>query len=286
MIKDPDARAAFVIARNPEEDSKLPYLIRLPIEGGLALKAHDVWPRSARVYCHPFEEGWPPDAEVLEETPVASCRRRGAVIDLVLDRPRLARSQFVFTETRGRPAIFWQTQKTARAANPGARVPRARAIPEGFQIAIDTRERYPYRFSGKGVRTERLTLAAGDYAVGSGEGLIAVLERKVMDNFCSSLSDGTLAFQMQRLSELQAVAVVFEGRYVYAVRIRPASITQGRIEGRKIIREVVCRATATTSSRNSAGNALGMVTILPVRANPHRSGANQTLGSPLRSGPT
>jgi hypothetical protein len=213
MSKDPDARAAFVIARNPEEDSKLPYLIRLPIEGGLALKAHDTWPRSARVYCHPFEEGWPRDAEVLEETPVASCRRRGAVIDLVLDRPRLARSQFVFTETRGRPAIFWQTQKTARAANPGARVPRARAIPEGFQIAIDTRERYPYRFSGKGVRTERLTLAAGDYAVGSGEARIAVVERKVMDNFCASLSDGTLAFQMQRLSELQAAAVVVEGRY-------------------------------------------------------------------------
>lgn len=193
--------------------SKLPYLIRLPIEGGLALKAHDTWPRSARVYCHPFEEGWPPDAEVLEETPVASCRRRGAVIDLVLDRPRLARSQFVFTETRGRPAIFWQTQKTARAANPGARVPRARPIPEGFQIAIDTRERYPYRFSGKGVRTERLTLAAGDYAVGSGEGLIAVVERKVMDNFCASLSDGTLGFQMQRLSELQTAAVVVERRY-------------------------------------------------------------------------
>jgi hypothetical protein len=38
------------------------------------------------------------------------------VIDLVLARSRLSRSQFVFTETRGRPAIFWQTQKAARAA--------------------------------------------------------------------------------------------------------------------------------------------------------------------------
>jgi len=28
------------------------------------------------------------------------------VIDLVLDRARLSRSQFVFTETRGRPAIL------------------------------------------------------------------------------------------------------------------------------------------------------------------------------------
>jgi hypothetical protein len=40
-----------------------------------------------------------------------------------------------------------------------------------------------------------------------------VVERKVMDNFCASLSDGTLGFQMQRPSELQAAAVVVEGRF-------------------------------------------------------------------------
>ena len=75
-------------------------------------------------YCHPYADRWPGEAGVIEETPVALCRRGGAAIDLVLERPRLTRSQFVFTEVRGRPAIFWQTQKTARAANPGARVPR------------------------------------------------------------------------------------------------------------------------------------------------------------------
>ena len=65
MREDPGARAVFAIARNPEEDSKLPYLIRLPIEGGLVLKARDTWPRSARVYCHPFDDGWPRDADIL-----------------------------------------------------------------------------------------------------------------------------------------------------------------------------------------------------------------------------
>ena len=113
----------FLITRNPEEDSKLPYLVQLPIEGGLVLKARDTWPRAARIYCHPFEGPWPEGAEVIEEAPALSCKRRGPVIDLVLDRPRLARSQFVFTEVRGRPAIFWQTQKAARAASPGARIP-------------------------------------------------------------------------------------------------------------------------------------------------------------------
>jgi hypothetical protein len=203
----------FTIARNPQEDSRLPFLLRLPIEGGIVLKARDTWPRASRVYCHPFEEDWPARAEVVEEVPVASCRRRGAVIDLVLDRPRLSRSQFVFTETRGRPAIFWQTQKAAKAANPGARIPRARAIPGGFGIAIDTRERYPYRFAGRDVVTERATLPAGDYAVVAEGDPIASVERKTLENLASSLSDGTMAFQMQRLAEIASAAVVVEGRY-------------------------------------------------------------------------
>jgi hypothetical protein len=62
------------------------------------------------------------DGEIVDETPVLLCRRRGPAVDLVLDRPRQARSQFVFTEVKGREAIFWQTQKTARAANPGGRI--------------------------------------------------------------------------------------------------------------------------------------------------------------------
>ncbi len=202
----------FLIARNPQEDSKLPYLLRLPIGDGMVLKARDTWPRSVRIYCHRFEGGWPADAQILEEIRVSFVRRRGPVIDLVLDRAQLSRSQFVFTEVKGRPAIFWQTQKAARAANPGARIPRARAIPESMAILIDTRERYPYRFAGRQVETERAALPAGDYGV-AGEELIATVERKTLENLVASVSDGTLAFQMQRLGELGRAAVVVEGRY-------------------------------------------------------------------------
>jgi hypothetical protein len=216
------SRAVFRIGRNPEEDSKLSYLLQLPVDGGLVLKARDTWPRSSRVYCHAFPEGWPEGADVIEETPVVLCRRRGAAIDLVLDRPRLARSQFVFTEVRGRPAIFWQTQKAAKAANPGARVPRRRALAEGFTIAIDTRERYPFRFAGRGVSTERATLPAGDYGVLVGDAMLAVVERKTLENFAGSLSDGTLAFQMQRLSEVPLATVVVEGRYPSLVQAEHA----------------------------------------------------------------
>jgi hypothetical protein len=106
--------SVFVVGRNPQEDSKLPYLLRLPLEGGLVLKARELWPATARVYCHRFEEAWPEEAEIVEQTPVLLCRRRGAAIDLVLDRARLARSQFVFTEDKGREAVFWQTQRRCR----------------------------------------------------------------------------------------------------------------------------------------------------------------------------
>ena len=41
----------FVVARNPDPDSRLPYLVRLPIDGGLILKVRDTWPRTSRVFC-------------------------------------------------------------------------------------------------------------------------------------------------------------------------------------------------------------------------------------------
>jgi hypothetical protein len=213
---------AFVVAHNPEGDTKLPIIVRLPLEDGLVLKTRDSWPKTARLYCHPFG-AWPADADVIEEVPVELCRRRGPAIDLVLDRPRLSRSQFVFTEIRGRPAIFWQTQRTARAANPGGRVPRGRAATEPITILVDSRERYPYRFAQRpDVSVDRLALAAGDYGVRVGDELLAVVERKSLENLATSLSDGTLAFQMQRLAEMPKAAVVVEGRYPGLLGLAPA----------------------------------------------------------------
>jgi ERCC4 domain-containing protein len=212
--RDRGVAAVFVIARNPEADSKLPYLLRLPLEGGLLLKARESWPTTSRVYCHRFEDAWPEGAETVDETAVVLCRRRGAAIDLVLDRPRLARSQFVFTQVKGREAIFWQTQKTAPTANPGGRIPRRRALTDPVTIATDTRERYPYRFAQQNVETIRVALPAGDYAVHAPDGtLLAAVERKSLENLAATLSDGTLAFQIQRLAELPLAAVVVEGRY-------------------------------------------------------------------------
>ena len=39
-----DDAASFLVARNPDPDSSLRYLLRLPLEGGILLKARDCWP--------------------------------------------------------------------------------------------------------------------------------------------------------------------------------------------------------------------------------------------------
>jgi len=205
----------FVVARNPDAASRLPFLVRVPLPGGdLVLKAREPWPRTGVVYCHPAEGEWPDppaSAEVLEQVPVRSCRRRGAAIDLVLDRAREHRSQLVFTRTRGREVIFWQSPKTARAARPGVRVPGRRASGLGeLTILVDTRERYPWRFGRQqAVTLERRALPAGDYAVqapGTGE-LAAVVERKTLADLASSVVDGSLGYLLAELAALPRAAV-------------------------------------------------------------------------------
>jgi len=81
-------------------------------------------------------------------------------------------------------------------------------------ITVDTRERYPYKFTHQGVETVRATVTAGDYAIHGEDGtVVAAVERKTLENLAGTLSDGTLAFQMQRLSELPLAAIVIEARY-------------------------------------------------------------------------
>jgi ERCC4 domain len=214
----PGAGATFLIARNPDPDSSLPYLLRLPIDGGIELKARAPWPATARVYCHPVEE-WPAEAEIVEEVPVRQCARRGRAIDLTLDRARNNRSQFVFTDPHagrsgGRPMIFWQTARTVRRARPGQRAPTRRAPgPRTLVIDVDSRERYPYRFAGREVECRRSALPCGDYAVRAGDGLLAAVERKTLEDYVKSLVDGSLSFALGELAALPSAMVVVEARY-------------------------------------------------------------------------
>ena len=213
--------ASFVVARNPEPDSSLPYLIRLPLDDDpLVLKAGATWPRTAKVYCH-RAESWPEDADVVDEVPVRSCLRRGPAIDLVLARSRENRSQLVFTHLRdGREAIFWQTAKTTRQARPGLRVPTRRASGwSNLRVVVDTRERYAYRFANQRVEVERRSLPAGDYGVERDGVVLAAVERKSLADLAKVLVDGSVTYLLSDLSTLWRAAVVVEDRYAELFRI-------------------------------------------------------------------
>lgn len=212
--------ARFVVARNPDTASTLPYLLRIPVAGPpLLLKAKDAWPRTSKVYCHPLDI-WPDDADVVEEIAVRSCQRRGRAVDLVLDRGREHRSQFVFVTLRGgREAVFWQTAKTAAASRPGVRIPSRRASGlDDLEIVADTRERYGYRFAAQQARVRKAALRAGDYAVELDGTVIAAVERKSVADLVKRLVDGQLAFAMADLASLPHAAVVVDGRYADALR--------------------------------------------------------------------
>jgi hypothetical protein len=204
----------FVIARNPDPDSALPYLLRLPLPRPVVLKARETWPRTAKVYCH-RAEAWPQDPEVVERVPVTSCTARGPAVDLVLDRGRENRSQLVFTRLKGgREAIFWQSARTAKKARPGVRTPTARA--DGLvelEIVVDSGERYPYRFAGQRAVAVRGALACGDYGVRVDGRLVAVVERKSLEDLAGSLVDGRLPGQLAELATVPRAAVVVEERY-------------------------------------------------------------------------
>ena len=135
-----------MIAVNPDQDSRLPYLLRVPQPGGdLLFRTSGTWPRVKALYCYPVGlHEWPTDAVIVERLPLRSCRRRGAAIDVIVQRSRENRSQLVFTTARGRDAVFWQSPRTRKQARPNVRTPTARAHGiEELQILVDAHEQYP-----------------------------------------------------------------------------------------------------------------------------------------------
>lgn len=222
----------FIVARNPDARSTLPYLLQVPIEDGpIWLKAKETWPRTARVFCHQVDA---PHAsvEILQRVQATFCKRSGPSIDLVLARALNKRSQFVFVSKEGRPLIFWQTAKTAKMARPGLRVPRNRAI-GAPAIYVDSRERYGYSFLQYGSMVERRPLPIGDYAIVVKNRTIVVVERKTISDLATSLANGSLMFAMAELCTIPVAAVAVEGGY--------SSLLRHKYTGKEFLADVLTR---------------------------------------------
>lgn len=219
----------FRVARNPDPDSTLPYVLWVPVGSNpLVLKAKDTWPRTAKVYCHRGE--WPDEADIVEEVPVRSCVRRGVAIDLLLDRARENRSQFVVTTLKGgREGIFWQTAKTTRKTRPGMRLPSRRSAAGPLEILVDTRERYAWKFDKQQATATKRALPVGDYAVEVDGDTVGVVERKTLQELAGNVVDGSLLVRLADLAAQRRAAVVVEDRWADVFRlsyVAPAMVAE------------------------------------------------------------
>ena len=229
--------AELVIARNPDPASTLGYLLWLPVDDGLLFRTSGTWPRTKALYCHPTGlDEWPAgdELEIVERVPLRSCARRGAAIDVVVDRGRENRSQVVFTRGRGRDMVFWQSPRTRTQARPQVRTPTARAAGVvDLEIVVDAHERYAYRFATQQVRTVSRGLPAGDYGVVLHGTLVASVERKSLADLVTSVTSGRLRFALGDLAALPRAAIVVEDRYskLFSIdRVKPALLLDSLAE--------------------------------------------------------
>jgi len=193
------------------QNQRFPYRIRILSRTGapvLILRAQDRWPAAGlNVFClreDPASRAGEEQAEEIERLDIVTLQRRGVRMSVVLDRRRYKRCDFLFLrrDYKQRPGetyeqIYWQTQTSMVQRRPKLVPPALRRRNE-LTIAIDYRERYPWRFSGCSI--ERRTLACGDYALVEGEEIRAVVERKTFENLLADF--GVLPLLRSRLMEL------------------------------------------------------------------------------------
>jgi len=154
----------------------------------------------------------------LERVDIIAFNERGKRISVVLDRKRYKRCDFLFLKKsyKSRPGenyeqIFWLTQRSIEQHRPAFKLVSRPGTGE-MAIRIHSNERYPWRFPG--AVTKRGAIAAGDYALMDGDKVLAVVERKTLDNLLADF--GIMPVLHQRLAELAASdnhALVIEAPY-------------------------------------------------------------------------
>lgn len=173
-------------------------------------------------------DDWPADPDLVERVPLRSCHRRGAAIDLVLDRGRENRSQLVFTSARGRDVVFWQSPRTRKQARPNVRTPerpRRRDRRTGDRRRLPRAIPLPIRQPAGSDREAGSALR--DYGTTLDGRLVAAVERKSLADLATSLTTGKLRYALGELAALPRAAVVIEDRYSAIFKLthtRPATV--------------------------------------------------------------
>ncbi len=207
-----------------QESEKFPYLLFIEEKPNeyLQLQVQDKWPGPGRrIFSLP--EGYCgidqlPSAKPIEQCGIISIERYGKRLTIVLDRKIRRRCWFLFLkkEYKKKPGefydqVFWVTQSSAVSRRAGAYIPQGRKK-EPLLIVSDKRERYGYKFPKTEVVKENLPV--GDYGLKINGELVAVVERKTLDNLLHEIATyDVFKLQLQELNSLKYKAVVFESPY-------------------------------------------------------------------------
>ena len=205
------------------QNDRFPYRLQI-LRGGkpwLTLRTQDRWPAAGRhIFCLREDDPPAPDEmlQELERVDIIAFNERGRRISVVLDRKRYKRCDFLFLKKsyKGRQGesyeqIFWLTQRSIEQHRPAFKLVSRQGNTE-MVVRIHSNEKYPWRFPG--AVTERGVISAGDYALMDGDNILAVVERKTLDNLLADF--GTMPVLHQRLAELAAQdnhALIVESPY-------------------------------------------------------------------------
>jgi len=206
------------------KEERFPYQLFLEDSPGrfIHLKTQEKWPGPGKnIFCK--FEGYCEEEELPTEKPIEKClilskRQYGRKLTIILDRKKRKRCWFIFLkkEYKRRPGefyyqTFWITQSSAIGERRGAYIPRG-GKNEVFEVIIDTAERYPYKFEKAIIRKENLPV--GDYALVVNGEIVAVVERKTLDNFIHSIATyDALKMSLSEMLLYRYKAVVFEAPY-------------------------------------------------------------------------
>lgn len=202
------------------ENPRFPYRLTIARNGKalLRLLVQERWPgQKGNVFCL-RDEGNADDYPVVEveRVPVVALQRFGKRLAVVLDRAKNKRCDFLFlskpykTREGEYEQIFWRTERGLRERKPRVKLSTYTSSP--LTVAVDSSERYPWRFPGDTVARERLPM--GDYALMRETKILALVERKTFDNLLHEF--GRMHIFHQQLAELDAylnAAVVIEANY-------------------------------------------------------------------------
>ena len=196
----------------------------------LAVRAQSAWPGPGQqIFClrEPSLDLDEP-LEPIERVPIAHLGRVGRKLTIVLDRATRKRCEFlVVAKPTGdggvREQIFFRTESGIRAHRSRTRVELLPAAVR-LTVAVDSGERYPWRFPDATVR--RRKLAVGDYALLDLERIAAVVERKTFDNLLTEFGAlQALHHQLEDLGSCDTPVLVIEAQYA-------DFLDEHRLEGR------------------------------------------------------